>query len=244
MGNSPQRLDAPREGDRRREVRRRHPAAGDALRAHPAAAGARREAREGRHHARPRRLPGVTVVNEDGLVAVLHADPEAAAAALALVKAEWDAGPAGRRPGRRSSSDLLAKAAARTGEGDARATSRPRAPPRPRRFEHTYQKGYVAHAPIEPHAALAEVEDGKLTVWASTQTPFPTRDRIAQPLGARPEERPRDHALRRRRLRRQERRPAGRRGGAPRQDHRQAGAGRAARARRSSSTTPSTRPRS
>ena len=36
------------------------------------------------------RLPGVTVVNQDGLVAVLHADPEAAEKALAAIKAEWD----------------------------------------------------------------------------------------------------------------------------------------------------------
>ncbi len=41
----------------------------------------------------------------------------------------------------------------------------------------------------------------------------------------RPQERPRDHALRRRRLRRQERGTAGRRGGAPREGDRQAGAG-------------------
>ena len=50
-------------------------------------------------------------------------------------------------------------------------------------FESTFLKGYVAHAPIEPHAATARVEDGKLTVWSSTQVPFPTRDRLAQVLG-------------------------------------------------------------
>ncbi|HPS79961.1 MAG TPA: molybdopterin-dependent oxidoreductase, partial [Thermoanaerobaculaceae bacterium] len=49
--------------------------------------------------------------------------------------------------------------------------------------ESTFHKGYVAHAPIEPHTAVAEVRDGKVTVWASTQTPFPTRDRIAGELG-------------------------------------------------------------
>ncbi|HZF13160.1 MAG TPA: molybdopterin cofactor-binding domain-containing protein [Thermoanaerobaculia bacterium] len=49
-------------------------------------------------------------------------------------------------------------------------------------FESTYQKGYVAHAPLEPHTALAEPKDGRVTVWASTQTPFPLRDQIAQAL--------------------------------------------------------------
>ena len=56
-----------------------------------------------------------------------------------------------------------------------------------RRFEHTYQKGYVAHAPIEPHTCRRPASrDGKLTVWASTQTPFPTRDRLAQALALDP----------------------------------------------------------
>jgi isoquinoline 1-oxidoreductase len=52
-----------------------------------------------------------------------------------------------------------------------------------RTFETTFQKGYVAHAPMEPHAALADVRHGGATVWASTQTPFPTRDSVAKALG-------------------------------------------------------------
>jgi isoquinoline 1-oxidoreductase len=52
--------------------------------------------------------------------------------------------------------------------------------------ENTFQKGYVAHAPMEPHAAVAEIKDGKATIWASTQTPFPTRDRLAGILGMDP----------------------------------------------------------
>jgi isoquinoline 1-oxidoreductase len=52
-----------------------------------------------------------------------------------------------------------------------------------RRFESTYEKGYVAHAPMEPHVSTAALENGKLTVWASTQTPFPTHDQLARVLG-------------------------------------------------------------
>jgi isoquinoline 1-oxidoreductase len=51
-----------------------------------------------------------------------------------------------------------------------------------RLFEESYYKGYVAHAPMEPHAAIAEIAKGRVTVWASTQTPFPTRDRVARAL--------------------------------------------------------------
>jgi CO/xanthine dehydrogenase Mo-binding subunit len=38
----------------------------------------------------------------------------------------------------------------------------------------------AAHVPMEPHAALAEWEDGRLTVWAGTQTPFNTRADLAE----------------------------------------------------------------
>jgi isoquinoline 1-oxidoreductase len=36
---------------------------------------------------------------------------------------------------------------------------------------------------MEPHTALAEWKDGKMTVWASTQSPFGARTRIAHVLG-------------------------------------------------------------
>jgi isoquinoline 1-oxidoreductase len=55
-----------------------------------------------------------------------------------------------------------------------------------RRFESTFHKGYVAHAPMEPHVSTASFENGKLTVWASTQIPFPTHEQLAQVLGLEP----------------------------------------------------------
>ncbi len=127
---------------------------------------------------------GVTVVQEGDLVAVLHADPEQAAAALDKIKAEWTPAP----PGADQDGifdELLAKApqpAEKDVKGDLEAGRKGAA----QVFEHTYQKGYVAHAPMEPHAATASMEDGKLTVWASTQTPFPLHDRLAPMLGLDP----------------------------------------------------------
>lgn len=126
-------------------------------------------------------LPGITVIRHDDLVAVLHADPESAATALASLKADW------RLPEAKLDQDsifehIVANSPARKevlNRGDlalARAGSATV-------FEASYQKGYVAHAALEPHAALAEMKNGRMTVWASTQTPFPTRDRIATALG-------------------------------------------------------------
>ena len=41
---------------------------------------------------------------------------------------------------------------------------------------------YVAHAPIEPYAVLAHVEDEQVTVWASTQAPFRVQGTVAETL--------------------------------------------------------------
>jgi isoquinoline 1-oxidoreductase len=130
------------------------------------------------------RLDGATVVNQDGIVAVLHADPERAEEALGLLRAEWTPAPAGADVDG-IFAELLAKAPSpevKAVKGDvdaARAASS-------RVFEATYEKGYVAHAPIEPHTSTAAFENGKLTVWASTQTPFPTQAALAQALGLDP----------------------------------------------------------
>jgi CO/xanthine dehydrogenase Mo-binding subunit len=54
-------------------------------------------------------------------------------------------------------------------------------------IEQTYLDGYVAHASIETHTALAKIEGDKATIWASTQSPFGVRDEVAQALGLKPE---------------------------------------------------------
>jgi isoquinoline 1-oxidoreductase len=46
-------------------------------------------------------------------------------------------------------------------------------------LEQTYTVAYIAHAPLEPRAAVAEWQDGKLTVWTGTQRPFAVRDELA-----------------------------------------------------------------
>lgn len=131
-------------------------------------------------------MGGVSVARIEGLVAVLHEDPEIADEAHERVKCDWKTTPSTLDPdnifehlmatpsGRRTALDRGDLAGAR-----ARASAR---------FESVYRKGYVAHAPIETHTALADVRDGKATIWASTQTPFPTRDLVARRLRMKPED--------------------------------------------------------
>ena len=48
------------------------------------------------------------------------------------------------------------------------------------RLDATYTVAYIAHAPLEPRAAVAQWADGKLTVWTGTQRPFANRDELAE----------------------------------------------------------------
>ena len=127
------------------------------------------------------RLPGVVVVNEGGMVAVLAPDPEAAEKALALVKADFDV-PAPAFDDKTVFDHLLSVA----GEGEEREKKGDLAEGEKRSvslFEGKYVNGYGAHAPIETHTALARLEGGTMTVWSSTQTPFPNQQAIAQAIG-------------------------------------------------------------
>ena len=127
------------------------------------------------------RLPGVFIVNEGGLVAVLHADPEAAEKALALVKADFDV-PAPAFDDETVFAHLLAVGGSgeeREKKGDLAEGERKSVS----LFEGKYLNGYGAHAAMETHTALAQLENGKMTVWVSTQTPFPNQQAIAQAIG-------------------------------------------------------------
>lgn len=127
------------------------------------------------------KLAEVRVVRDGDLIAVLHPEPDGAERALTRIKAEWSEPKELIDP--ESVFDHLVSAAStpevRESQGDVVAARGAGG----RLFETTFRKGYVAHAPIEPHSATAEIKDGKVTVWASTQTPFPTHEDIARTLG-------------------------------------------------------------
>jgi nicotinate dehydrogenase subunit B len=127
---------------------------------------------------------GVQVVQDGDLIAVLHEHPDRAWEALAKIRAEFE--PSKSRLDNRNIFDHLLGVAPEgtvVKEGGSLETGRSLAG---ELFENTYVNGYVAHAPIETHTALAEVKDGKATVWASTQTPFGVKEQIAGALGIPP----------------------------------------------------------
>jgi len=48
--------------------------------------------------------------------------------------------------------------------------------------ESEFLNSYVAHAPMEPHAATAMIEGDKITAWVSTQQPFRAQETIAREM--------------------------------------------------------------
>ncbi len=128
-----------------------------------------------------KRFNDLVVVNEKDLFAVLDPDPERAQQALASVKAEWDE-PAPVVNDKTIFHYLVEKAG--TGEPAGRGGSLSEGQKLSKEIvEEEYLNSYVAHAPMEPHAATAIFENGKLTVWASTQTPFRLQETAAEMLG-------------------------------------------------------------
>ena len=131
------------------------------------------------------KVPGVRVIRDGNLLAVLHPRRDVADRALSLVKAEFDPAPEG--PNDRTIFDHIRKTApsprvvAETGsvaEGEKLSGAV---------IEQNYLNAYVAHAPMETHSAVASVSGDKVTVWAGTQAPFSVRPAVAQALGFKPE---------------------------------------------------------
>jgi isoquinoline 1-oxidoreductase len=122
---------------------------------------------------------GVTVVRDGDFVGVAAADSAGAAQALEAIRAEWQTAP---QP---SAGELfgLLKQKAGLGSGHKAGSIEEGLAAADRKLEATYTVAYIAHAPLEPRAAVAEWTDGKLTVWTGTQRPFGVRSELAQALG-------------------------------------------------------------
>ena len=131
-------------------------------------------------------LAGIKVIQNGDLVAVLHARPDVARKALGLVRAQFQPSPSTLDD--RNIFDHLLKAAPPAKELAARGSIPAGEARAEQRLEATYLNSYVAHAPLEPHTAVAQWDKGRLTVWASTQAPFPLKGQLAQALGLRPQE--------------------------------------------------------
>jgi isoquinoline 1-oxidoreductase len=125
-------------------------------------------------------IPGVRIVEDGDLIAVLADNPETAARALQKINARYEL------PDLSVSNDTIFEhlQASATEErvvsenGDlAKGAALTQ-----HIFESTYLNHYVAHAPVEPYAVLVDANREPVEVWASTQAPFRVRGTVAETL--------------------------------------------------------------
>ncbi|MCC6492194.1 MAG: xanthine dehydrogenase family protein molybdopterin-binding subunit [Pirellulales bacterium] len=123
-------------------------------------------------------LSGVTIVRDNSFVGVAAGNSWLAAAAIDALAAaaKWDNPP-------HPSSDELFTHLKKTASHDGDAWPRPRVDawgdgaqaldsvPPERRLAADYTVAYIQHAPLEPRAAVAQWNDGQLTVWTGSQQP-------------------------------------------------------------------------
>ena len=114
------------------------------------------------------------------MIAVLHADPETAEKARAAIKADYDV--PSLNVDDTSIFDYLVKKAPKPQQSERKGDLVAGEKAAATIFEHTYLNGYGAHASIETHTACAKLDGDKMTVWLSTQTPFPAQQEIARAI--------------------------------------------------------------
>jgi isoquinoline 1-oxidoreductase len=128
------------------------------------------------------KMAGVQVVRDGELLGVVAADAWTAEQALSAIQAKWNV------PPQISNKELFEylknnpETDSREGAGFSHVTplalQAAMATADVKLAQH-YTAQYIAHAPLEPRAAVAEWTGGRLTVWTGTQRPFGVRDELA-----------------------------------------------------------------
>jgi nicotinate dehydrogenase subunit B len=129
-------------------------------------------------------MPGVRVVRDAQFIGVTAPSRRDAARAIQAIKAQW------KEPSGPSSATVF-EYFKRT-PGAAPGSERAMLPPHvagsvteavktaDKIVSASYTVAYIAHAPMEPRAAVAEWQGAQLTVSTGTQRPFGVRDELAQ----------------------------------------------------------------
>jgi nicotinate dehydrogenase subunit B len=110
------------------------------------------------------KMPGVVVVHDGDFVGVAARDERSAEKALASIEPKW--------------SSVIADFPAKAYLPQAFPET-----PGGKVLQSSYNVAYIAHVPLEPRAAVAQWEDGKLTVSTGTQVPFGVRSELATAFG-------------------------------------------------------------
>jgi nicotinate dehydrogenase subunit B len=121
-------------------------------------------------------IPGVVMVRDGDFIGVIAPDRATALRAERAIAVHWQA------PGQPGNDELFdyLKKNAEAGRGRPIGSIINGMAAAEKKLSQTYNIAYIAHAPLEPRAAVAEWNDGKLTVWTGTQRPFGVRSELAE----------------------------------------------------------------
>jgi nicotinate dehydrogenase subunit B len=127
------------------------------------------------------KIAGTQVIHDGDFIAVLNASKDSADQAIVKIKADYTFNELPVND--KTVFDYMLKANSKENvlksTGDLEAGSKLCV----KTFDSEYHDPYLAHAAIETHTAIAHFEGDKLTVWASTQSPFGLQDTLTRELG-------------------------------------------------------------
>ena len=127
------------------------------------------------------KVPGVKVVRDGEFVGAVAPDVGTAQRAISALQAKWNVPP---QPSDKELFEYLKKNE-ETSERDSRQVKgsiEDAMASADVKLARTYTVASIAHAPLEPRAAVAEWSGDSLTVWTGTQRPFAVRDELAEAL--------------------------------------------------------------
>jgi isoquinoline 1-oxidoreductase len=132
-------------------------------------------------------IPGVKVVRDADFVGLVAPDLWTAERGLASLEAKWKE--VAGQPSNANLFEYLKKNEDTSDRPEPRVTGSVEQAMASAdvKLSQTYTVQYIAHAPLEPRAAVAEWSGEKLTVWTGTQRPFAVRDELAAALRVPPE---------------------------------------------------------
>jgi nicotinate dehydrogenase subunit B len=128
-------------------------------------------------------MPGVKLVRDGDFIGVTALDALGAEHAVEAIRAKWTARP---QPSSAELFDYLRKNASAgggRGEGGNAGSIEEGLNAASHKLQATYTIAYIAHTPLEPRAAVASWDGGKLTVWTGSQRPFGVRSELADAFG-------------------------------------------------------------
>src|SRR5260370_6692586 len=123
--------------------------------------------------------PDVVLVHDGDFVGAVAPTVAAAEKALSAIHVQWKEAPQIsdqeifsylKKNAQPSSEERFRQTKGSVAEGLASAAHK---------LDASYNVAYIAHAPLEPRAAVAQWTGSKLTVWMGTQRPFAVRDDLA-----------------------------------------------------------------